>query len=1017
MKSAKMLTILVLALAIILTRPEVSEAAPMGTAFTYQGHLYDANYAANGQYDFAFKLYDANVGGSKVGTDVNLADVDVIDAYFTVELDFNDVNAFNGEARWLVIGVRVGDMNDPNSYTILSPRQEVTPTPYALYAKNAAGDSDWSISGSNMYSSVTGNVGIGTTSPGKKLDVAGGINATDYYYLNDNVLVYNTPGTGNFFYGWDVAVQKHSMATNGVERLVIDSAGNVGIGTTTPSAKLDVVGTLEVVASDTLSVSASNSNTSGYAVYGQASGSSGGGVQGWANNTGNVMNVGGMFQAEGEEGRGVYGAANNTADSINFGGYFRASGGRGRGVAGSCTGTNGVGVYGSASGDNGIGIIGSTSGGTSSKGVYGWASSTTGTNIGVHGKTSSNDGYAGYFDGGRNYFGGNVGIGTTNPTEALEVIGTAKADAFVGDGSSLTNLPLTPDTDWTISDSNMYSDVSGNVGIGTSSPAGTLEVSHDGSSNDLVVDSSTGNIGIGIIPNSSYKLFANTSSDATCGRFVNWAISAYSTGVSGLAQGPGGTNHYGVYGYAHGGTNNWAGYFNGNLYAAGNVGIGTETPAGILQVSHDGSSSDLVVDPNEGNIGIGTAPSSSYKLAAYTNSDVVCGRFNNTGSSGYSYGVAGYAQGPGGTNHLGVYGYAYGATNNWAGYFNGRLYAETAGIGTESPQETLDVDGTVRMTGFKMTGSTASGYVLTSNSTGQGSWQAVPGFSLPYSGSTSSMSRGISVTKTVGGDGIYAQTPGAGYSALEGYATGAGGIGVRGRAGVDSTMAGYFSATSNPNGRAVTGYGAEYGGFFNGDKFGVYGFGSDKGYAQNSGGVFIASGSEGRGAYGGATDPNDVINYGGYFYARGWRGYGVYGEAESATGVNYGVYGKTNSADGYAGYFEGNVKVEGEIKKTVSGGTMERATPIAYAFIGSDGLKDSGTPNVSSTWNAGSQYYEITISGESYFYNTYVTTITLGGSTAGVARTSSVSGKLLVYIYNLSGTLMQSNFQFVTYKP
>ena len=622
------------------------------------------------------------------------------------------------------------------------------------------------------------------------------------------------------------------------------------------------------------------------------------------------MNVGGMFQAEGEEGRGVYGAANNTADSINFGGYFRASGGRGRGVAGSCTGTNGVGVYGSASGSNGIGVIGSTSGGTSSKGVYGWASAKTGINIGVHGNTSSNDGYAGYFEGGRNYFESNVGIGTTSPTEALDVIGTAKADAFVGDGSGLTNLPLTPDTDWTISDSNMYSGVSGNVGIGTSSPAGKLEVSHDGSSHDLVVDSNTGNIGIGTTPSSTNKVVVTTNTDVITARFDNWSTNAFNYGVAGYAQGPGGTNHYGVYGHASGGTNNWAGYFNGNVHAAGYV-----------------------------------------------------------------------------------------------------------GIGTESPQETLDVDGTVRMTGFKLTDSPASGYVLTSNSIGQGSWQAVPGFSLPYSGSTSSTLRGISVTKTVGGDGIYAQTPGAGYSALEGYATGAGGIGVMGRAGVDSTYAGYFNATSNPNGRGVTGYGADYGGFFNGGKFGVYGFGSDKDNAQNFGGIFIASGSEGRGACGSATDSNDVANYGGYFYARGWRGYGVYGEAESAAGVNYGVYGKTNSADGYAGYFEGNVKVEGEIKKTVSGGTMERATPIAYAFIDSSGTKASGTPNVSSTWNAGSQYYEITISGESYFYNTYVTAITIGGSTAGVARTSSVSGKLLVYIYNLSGTLMQSSFQFVTYKP
>ena len=29
-----------------------------------------------------------------------------------------------------------GDLNDPNAYTILIPRQQVTPTPYAMYAKS-----------------------------------------------------------------------------------------------------------------------------------------------------------------------------------------------------------------------------------------------------------------------------------------------------------------------------------------------------------------------------------------------------------------------------------------------------------------------------------------------------------------------------------------------------------------------------------------------------------------------------------------------------------------------------------------------------------------------------------------------------------------------------------------------------------------------------------------------------------------------------------------------------------------
>lgn len=130
-------SVLVLALSLIVCQAGVSEAAPMGTAFTYQGHLYDANHVANGLYDFQFKLFDDPnvIIGNQVGGDVNIPGVDVIDAQFTVVMDFGSV--FDGNALWLEIGVRPGNQSDPNIYTILSPRQEVTPAPYAFYAQSA----------------------------------------------------------------------------------------------------------------------------------------------------------------------------------------------------------------------------------------------------------------------------------------------------------------------------------------------------------------------------------------------------------------------------------------------------------------------------------------------------------------------------------------------------------------------------------------------------------------------------------------------------------------------------------------------------------------------------------------------------------------------------------------------------------------------------------------------------------------------------------------------------------------
>lgn len=106
-----------------------SASAALGMAFTYQGRLTDSGMPANGAYDFRFLLWDDPTAGSQVGSTIAKDDVTVTNGLFTVRLDFGG-GAFNGDARYLGIGVRPGDST--GQFTALAPRQELTPAPYAL---------------------------------------------------------------------------------------------------------------------------------------------------------------------------------------------------------------------------------------------------------------------------------------------------------------------------------------------------------------------------------------------------------------------------------------------------------------------------------------------------------------------------------------------------------------------------------------------------------------------------------------------------------------------------------------------------------------------------------------------------------------------------------------------------------------------------------------------------------------------------------------------------------------------
>ena len=91
-------------------------AAPLGSAFTYQGNLNFNGSPASGNFDFQFALYTAASGSSAVDT-ITLNDQIVSGGLITASLDFTDV-PFNGQALWIEVRVRP---TGSGTYTTLTP--------------------------------------------------------------------------------------------------------------------------------------------------------------------------------------------------------------------------------------------------------------------------------------------------------------------------------------------------------------------------------------------------------------------------------------------------------------------------------------------------------------------------------------------------------------------------------------------------------------------------------------------------------------------------------------------------------------------------------------------------------------------------------------------------------------------------------------------------------------------------------------------------------------------------------
>jgi hypothetical protein len=99
--------------------------------------LSDAGAAANGQYDLRFTAFDALTGGTAQSGSVVVENAQVTDGVFTVQLPFGASFFNNNNARLLEIGVRPGAATGNDPFTLLTPRQPITPVPFAINAQTA----------------------------------------------------------------------------------------------------------------------------------------------------------------------------------------------------------------------------------------------------------------------------------------------------------------------------------------------------------------------------------------------------------------------------------------------------------------------------------------------------------------------------------------------------------------------------------------------------------------------------------------------------------------------------------------------------------------------------------------------------------------------------------------------------------------------------------------------------------------------------------------------------------------
>ncbi len=564
------LNVAIVLIAVALCMAGVSYGEAMGTAFTYQGGLNQAGEPVNGPHDFEFALYDDpnDGGGNQVGSTVTIEDANVIDGSFAVKVDFGS-SVFTGDARWLEVSVRPGESSDPCDFATLSPRQELTPTPYALALPGL-----WTQQNATSTNLVGGYSGNSITNGVFGATIGGGGETAFPNKVADD---YGTVGGGKGNQAGD------DTGTTSDARCAVVGGGQ----SNTASGRWATIagGYSNTASDDWATVSGGWSNTASGALA-----SVGGGKTNEASNLYTTVGGGQSNTASGQYATvgGGYSNAANAHYVTVAGGYNNAAIGNGATVGGGSSNA--------ASGDRATvpgGYENEASGmysfaaGRQAKanydGAFVWADSTV-----ADFASTANDQFLIRASGG-------VGIGTTSPGDNT---------LYVYRGTGVVG----PDY------STIYGYRFGQSGIEN----GGTSWSRTG------VDAAV----------KGYSYYGNQYTAGVAGyNYLDYADSAAVVGAKYDGS------YRGMLGYRDSGSKYWAGYFEGDGYFSGGVGIGTNSPAANARLTVNGAilrdGSTMYGANADTHINLGTSSTTGMNGQDYSYA-TVAGGDDNTASGDYA---------------------------------------------------------------------------------------------------------------------------------------------------------------------------------------------------------------------------------------------------------------------------------------------------------------------------------------------------------------------------------------------